>query len=188
MAAKPQTSDERKRAFNALFQTVKADGEGTAMGSTDKARDEALGGLTFDKLPDHAPEYQLPDAPVEKEEHAGHADDLHEGREGGPTQPLKLDEKHKKFYQLFDHVTDVQATEYGGQAVAPNKDVEFEALPDKPQEHPLPDVSKVPERDYLQEDMEARQRTAQPEQKHSQRYDKAHDAFVKTFGDPVGEN
>lgn len=188
MAAKPQTSDERKRAFNALFQTVKADGEGTAMGSTDKARDEALGGLTFDKLPDHAPEYQLPEAPVEKEEHAGLGDGLHEGREGAPTQPLKLDEKHKKFYQLFDHVTDVQATEYGGQAVAPNKDVEFQALPDKPHEHPLPDVSKVPERDYLQEDMEARQRTALPEQKHSQRYDKAHDAFVKTFGDPVGEN
>ena len=102
--------------------------------------------------------------------------------QGAPTQPLKLDEKHKKFYQLFDHVTDVQATEYGGQAVAPNKEVEFQALPDKPHEHPLPDVSKVPERDYLQEDMEARQRTALPEQKHSQRYDKAHDAFVKTFG------
>ena len=102
--------------------------------------------------------------------------------QGAPTQPLQLDEKHKKFYQIFDHVTDVQASEYGGQAFAPNKDVEFEALPDKPHEHPLPEVSKAPERDFLKEDMEARQRTAQAEQKHSERYDKAHDAFVKTFG------
>jgi len=187
MAAKPQTSDERKRAFNALFETVKADGEGTAMGSTDKARDEALGGLTFDKLPDHAPEYQVPEVPKPKAESTDLMEESHEGRDGAPTQPLQLDEKHKKFYQIFDHVTDVQASEYGGQAFAPNKDVEFEALPDKPHEHPLPDVSKAPERDFLKEDMEARQRTAQAEQKHSERYDKAHDAFVKTFGDPVGE-
>ena len=78
MAAKPQTSDERKRAFNALFETVKADGEGTAMGSTDKARDEAFGGLTFDKLPDHAPEYHVPEVPKPKAEHT---DLMEEGRD-----------------------------------------------------------------------------------------------------------
>lgn len=92
MAAKPQTSDERKRAFNALFETVKADGEGTAMGSTDKARDEALGGLTFDKLPDHAPEYQVPEVPKPKAESTDLMEESHEGRDGAPTQPLQLDE------------------------------------------------------------------------------------------------
>lgn len=81
MAAKPQTSDERKRAFNALFETVKADGEGTAMGSTDKARDEALGGLTFDKLPDHAPEYQVPEVPKPKAESTDLMEESHEGRD-----------------------------------------------------------------------------------------------------------
>lgn len=174
---KPQTSEERHRAFNALFETVKADGEGTAMGSTDKARDEAIGKLTFDKLAEKPQDYELPDvAPKEEEEEKPPA--TH------PAEPLKIDEKTKKFYQIFDHVTDVQATEYGGQAKAPSKDLDFGEMPEPPPEPVLPEPAR-PERDFLKEDTEERMRTAAPEPKHSERYDKAHKAFVKTFGDTM---
>ncbi|CAD7696603.1 unnamed protein product [Ostreobium quekettii] len=248
MAAKPQTHEEKERKFAALFNTVPADRDGTGMpvGSTDKARDEALSGLTFDKLAEKAPEYKLPEPPMPEAEHpslmeeagelpskviAGAARrspvseaspfpaptvrDIMERRAaaprrclpgrllgGGPltppdfltslqgasAEPLVLDEKHKKFVAIFGQVTDAQATEYGGQAFAPDKDVAFEALPEKHEEPELPDVNVQPERDFLKEDAEERRRTAQPEEKHSEKYDKAHDGFVKIFKAPVSED
>ncbi|CAD7698335.1 unnamed protein product [Ostreobium quekettii] len=185
MTPKPQTHEERERKFTALFQTVPADREGTGMGNTDKARDEAFAGLTFDKLPENPPEYEISEPPVPKAEHASLMEDPSELRKETPAAPLQLDEKHKKFYALFGHVTDAQAAEYGGQAFAPDKDVDFDALPERHEDPELPDVSKQPERDFLREDAEERLRYAHPEEKHSEKYDKAHEGFVKIFKNPV---
>jgi len=191
MAAKPQTHEERERKFAALFNTVPADRDGTGMpvGATDKARDEALSGLTFDMLPEKAPMYKLPDPPKPEEEQHGLVEEATELPSKGPSkEPLVLDEKHKKFVAIFGQVTDAQATEYGGQAFAPDKEVDFEALPQKHEEPELPDVNKPPERNFLQEDAEERRRTAHHEEKHSEKYDKAHDGFVKIFKGPVSED
>eukprot|EP00803_Ostreobium_quekettii_P007859 evm.model.scf_35.15 EVM.evm.TU.scf_35.15 scf_35:132475-133660(-) len=191
MAAKPQTHEEKERKFAALFNTVPADRDGTGMpvGSTDKARDEALSGLTFDKLAEKAPEYKLPEPPMPEAEHPSLMEEAGElPSKGASAEPLVLDEKHKKFVAIFGQVTDAQATEYGGQAFAPDKDVAFEALPEKHEEPELPDVNVQPERDFLKEDAEERRRTAQPEEKHSEKYDKAHDGFVKIFKAPVSED
>lgn len=98
---------------------------------------------------------------------------------------MELDEKTKAFVSIFDHVTPAQSTAYGGQSVQPDADVSFPELPQKTEEEPLPDVRPVvPERDFLKEEQEERERAARekPTKTPSDRYTKAHDTYVKIFG------
>ena len=45
------THQERRKAFERIFGTVRADSGGTGMGNTDKERDKTLCRLSFDMLP-----------------------------------------------------------------------------------------------------------------------------------------
>lgn len=99
-----------------------------------------------------------------------------------PSQPLVMDEKTKKFYALFDHVTPGQQDQYGGQAYQPDTEVEFESLPSDAPKNDLPEVrAKAVHRDFLAEDQQNIER-AHREEKVSERYQKAHDAYVNIFG------
>lgn len=152
------------------------------MGSTDKDRDQAFGHLTFDKIPEKAPDYKVPEIPKPKVEHASLMDDLH-AKPAASDKPLVLDEKTKNFYALFDHVTPAQETSYGGQAVQPDSNVEFEALPSETPKEELPEVRpKAPTRNFLEEDLHTIERAHREEKKPTERYQKAHDAYVNIFG------
>lgn len=178
---KTPTHEDRERAFASIFGTVRADGAGTGMGSTDQERDKALGNMTFDKIPEKPVAYEVPEVPKPKVEHASLADDL--SRSEDPPAPLVLDEKTKKFYALFDHVTPGQQDQYGGQAYQPDADVEFDKLPSETPKNELPEVlPKVVHRDFLAEDQQMLERVHR-EEKVSERYQKAHDAYVSIFGD-----
>ncbi|GMH32184.1 hypothetical protein BSKO_00018 [Bryopsis sp. KO-2023] len=184
---KTPTHEERERAFASIFGTVRADGAGTGMGSTDKDRDEAFGHLTFDKIPDKAPDYKVPEIPKPKVEHASLMDDIHEKPQSS-SKPLVMDEKTKNFYALFDHVTPGQETSYGGQAVQPDSQVEFETLPSEAPKNDLPEVKPaVPQRNFLEEDLQNIERGHREEKKPSERYQKAHDAYVSIFGEMTGK-
>lgn len=88
---KDPTHEDRERAFASIFGTVRADGAGTGMGSTDKERDITLGNMTFDQLPDNPIAYELPEVPKPKVEHANLADDLSNKKVGPP--PLVDDDR-----------------------------------------------------------------------------------------------
>lgn len=98
-----------------------------------------------------------------------------------PSEPLVMDEKTKTFYALFDHVTPGQQGQYGGQAVQPDADVEFENLPSETPQNDLPEAPKVAHRNFLAEDQQNIER-AHKEEKVSERYQKARTAYVNIFG------
>lgn len=79
---KAPTHEDRERAFANLFGTVRADGAGTGMGSTDQERDKALGHVTFDQIPEKPIVYEVPDVPKPKVEHASLRDDLSRNKVG----------------------------------------------------------------------------------------------------------
>ena len=174
----PPTHDQRQRAFERLFGTVRADSGGTGMGSTDADRDQTLRRLSFDQLPDTINTQDLPITQTTTDPVA----------EAVPNSTqsvvLELDDKTKKFCALFGQVTPGQQAAYGGQSVQPDADVAFEKLPQQMTEE-LPEVKMVVhERDFLKEDMEERERTARekPMRMPSKRYSDAHEKYVKLFG------
>lgn len=180
-----ESHEQRQRTFAAVFESVPADRAGTAMGASDAARDAALSGVTFDQLPDHPDDYSVPEPPpsagVQLVEAAS------DRREAQVSEPLRLDDRRQRFYDLFDHVTESKAAEYGGQAFAPDAAIKFEMLPDRPPDDGLPEVSAAARRDVQQGQrlVEAsggeRVMVRQNGGKMSERYERAHDAFVRTF-------
>eukprot|EP00210_Caulerpa_lentillifera_P001622 g1560.t1 len=185
------THEDREKAFERIFGSVRADSGGTGMGSNDEERDITLKRLSFDQLPLKPTEFELPEVKPPVAEHPNLMDDLSTINPSKETKPLQLDEKTKAFVSIFDHVTSAQSTAYGGQSVQPDAQISFPQLPDKTEEQELPEVKPVvPQRDFLKEEQEEREQSAceKSSKAPSERYSKAHDTYVKIFGEMEDQN